>query len=64
MKKKKEFREEDQDYLQAASAADCTGLIPSAPQNDDEIENYEQIQHYLPPEHLASSAKNKSKKSK
>lgn len=45
----KEFREEDQDYLLAASATDCTGMFPSAPQNEDEIENYEQIQHFLPP---------------
>lgn len=48
-KQQKEFREEDQDYLLAASATECTGLFPSAPQNEDEIENYEQIQAFLPP---------------
>ena len=34
----------------AASTQDCTGLIPAGPQNDKEVEAYEEIYHYLPPE--------------
>ncbi|MBQ9764842.1 MAG: hypothetical protein IJW18_01435 [Lachnospiraceae bacterium] len=39
----------DEDFLTAASSHDCTGLIPSAPQNEDEAENYEELYPYLPP---------------
>ena len=56
-KTKKQLAEEDQrlidsyDYLSnAASAMDCTGLIPSAPINAAELESYEEVYHYLPPE--------------
>ena len=39
------------DYLSnAASSLDCTGLIPSAPINAAELESYEEVYHYLPPE--------------
>ena len=34
----------------AASTQDCTGLITAGPQNDKEVEAYEEIYHYLPPE--------------
>ncbi len=37
------------DYLFAASASDCTGLIPSVAHNEAEAENYDEIAHYLPP---------------
>lgn len=38
------------DYLaNAASASDCTGLIPSAPASDAELASYEAIYHYQPP---------------
>ena len=40
---------EDQDYLLASSFTDCTGLIASAPTTENEIDSYEQIQHFLPP---------------
>lgn len=33
-------------YGVGASAYDCTGLIPKAPQNDDEEEAYEDIYPY------------------
>lgn len=50
---KAHFTEEDptinDDYLFAASYNDCTGLIPSLPQNEEEVKNYEEISHYLPP---------------
>lgn len=35
--------------LNACSAYDCTGLIPSAVTDDSEIEAYEEIYRYLPP---------------
>lgn len=36
--------------LNTCSTYDCTGLIPSAIKNDNEIESYESIYHYLPPD--------------
>lgn len=39
------------DYLSnAASSQDCTGLIPSAPVSDSELESYEAIYKFQPPE--------------
>lgn len=41
------------DYLgKSASRTDCTGLIPSAPQSDYELESYENIYPFRPP-HIA-----------
>lgn len=38
------------DYLSnAASAQDCTGLIPSGPASKAELESYEEVYHYQPP---------------
>ena len=38
------------DYLSnAASTHDCTGLIPSAPVSEEELESYEDVYHYRPP---------------
>ena len=34
----------------AAAAMDCTGLIPSAPVNEDALTSYETVYHYLPPQ--------------
>lgn len=40
----------DYDYLgNSASANDQTGLIPSEPQNDDEIESYQDVFPFAPP---------------
>lgn len=37
------------DYLgKAASATDCTGLIPFAPQSNSELQSYETLYHYRP----------------
>lgn len=37
------------DYLSnAASAQDCTGLIPVGPTNRAELESYEEVYHYQP----------------
>ncbi|MGN1166025.1 MAG: hypothetical protein ACI4S2_06360 [Lachnospiraceae bacterium] len=44
------------DYLSnSASAQDCTGLIPSGPISKSELESYEELYHFLPPN---SHAKN------
>ena len=38
------------DYLAgAASSQDCTGLIPSAPLTDAELDSYEELYPFLPP---------------
>ena len=50
---------DDYDYLtNAASATEFTGLIPSLPQNDTELEAYNDICRFLPPS--ASDQKNLS----
>lgn len=37
------------DYLSgAASSQDCTGLIPSAPLNEAELDSYEELYPFLP----------------
>lgn len=46
-KKKNEFNE--QDYIKSGSSSDCTGLIPTAPLNDDEYESYQEVYSFLPP---------------
>ncbi|MFR5601542.1 MAG: hypothetical protein ACLTKI_03920 [Lachnospiraceae bacterium] len=33
--------------IQACSTMDCTGLIPSLPQNKDELEAYEDLYPYI-----------------
>lgn len=38
----------DKSYIDACSANDCTGLIPSLPQSKAEIESYEELYHFLP----------------
>lgn len=39
------------DYLtNAASTQDCTGLIPSAPINEGELESYSSLYKFLSPE--------------
>ena len=46
MPNSKEFAEYD--YLQSASARDCTGLIPIAPATEEERENFEELYPVLP----------------
>lgn len=49
---------DEYDYLSnAASSHDCTGLIPSEPVSAEEIESYEELYHFLPPNGRAASAK-------
>lgn len=41
---------DDYDYLQtAASARECTGLIPFLPTSDAELESYQEIYQYHSP---------------
>lgn len=47
----------DDNYLKAASAQDCTGLIPAGITYEEELENYEELYPFL---HQA--AKNTQKK--
>ncbi len=37
------------DTLYAISASDCTGLIPSMPRSDEEVESYKQMYEFSPP---------------
>lgn len=43
----KEKSEKDS-YLETISAQDCTGLIPAAPSDQEELENYEELYPFLP----------------
>ena len=51
MKEKAQRKPTDNfDYLaNAASATDCTGLIPSLPQTEDELDSYNDIVQYMSP---------------
>lgn len=41
---------DDYDYLSnAASARDCTGLIPSLPTSEAELESYNDVYQFYPP---------------
>lgn len=35
-------------YMKPSSAQDCTGLIPAAPADHGELENYEELYPFLP----------------
>ncbi len=41
--------------IQACSTMDCTGLIPALPENEDELEAYEDLYPYIT--HAKSDAK-------
>ena len=44
----------------AASTQDCTGLIPAGPVDEDELESYEAVYHYQPPQ-IKTSTKTDAK---
>ena len=49
-KKSIDYREhEDSSRIQACSATDCTGLIPSLPESEDQLEAYEDLYPFLTP---------------
>lgn len=41
--------EVDIDNFQVSSATECTGLIPTPPQNADELESYKELYNFGPP---------------
>ena len=44
------YREhDDSGGIQACSATDCTGLIPSLPESEDQLEAYEALYPFLTP---------------
>lgn len=48
--KKNKQMSDSYDYLaNSASANDCTGLIPSAPQSESELKSYEEVYAYTAP---------------
>ena len=54
---------DDYDYLKnAASAMDCTGLIPSLPQTEEELKAYNDIVQYMPPAATDKTAEKSSGK--
>ena len=58
MKEKAQRKPADNfDYLaNAASATDCTGLIPSLPRTEDELDSYNDIVQYMSPAAKSSAA--------
>lgn len=53
----KKFQKSNQQIIDAfdyisntASAQDCTGLIPAGHMDDAQLESYESIYHYQPPQ--------------
>ena len=54
---------DDFDYLSnAASSTDCTGLIPSLPTTEAELESYNDVYQYRPPKIPQSTDKKKEAK--
>lgn len=46
----KSYHTEDYDYLaNSATGMDCTGLMHRAPTDEAEMESYQQVYQYLPP---------------
>lgn len=49
---------DDYDYLSnAASARDCTGLIPFLPTSEEELESYNDVYQFEPPVISAKNSK-------
>lgn len=42
----------------AATVMECTGLIQVPPENEDELENYENVYHFSQPSSKSSKKKN------
>ena len=54
------MEKEKNEEIQAASFSDCTGLIPSLPQSKAELESYEELYPFLPPEASIKGALDKN----
>lgn len=63
MKKDKYNIDSDADYLEAASATDCTGLIPRQVQSEDELDSYKNICKFSPTQINAAIQPEKKDKS-
>lgn len=62
-KKKNQKIIDNFDYLSnAASTNDCTGLIPSLPTSEAELESYNDVYQYRPPEIPRNVVKEKENK--
>lgn len=48
MKKDKYNIADNENYLDSASANDCTGLIPSGIQSEEELDSYKDIYKFSP----------------
>ena len=48
--------EQDDDDLRLCSSMECTGLIPALPENEDQLESYEELYPFLPPVSCADDA--------
>lgn len=48
MKKDKYNIDSDADYLESASAGDCTGLIPRQVLSEDELDSYKNLCKFSP----------------
>ena len=44
----KKNKKEDDMFFPACSAGDCTGLIPSGVENDEQLESYNEIYEFIP----------------
>lgn len=52
---------ENYDYLaNSAMGMDCTGLMHRAPMNQDEMESYQEVYQYLPPNVKIEAGEEKS----
>ncbi len=40
--------EQDDDDLRICSSMECTGLIPALPEDEDQLESYEELYPFLP----------------
>lgn len=60
----KDFNLLDMDYINSASATDCTGLIPSAPVSEAELDAYEELYPYLPTAVVQVKSKKEEEKNK
>lgn len=47
-KKRPQSGFDPEDYTNSATVCECTGLIPSAPLNDDEYESYDAVYNFMP----------------
>ena len=55
--KSNQERIDDFDYLaNAVSVTECTGLIPSLPTSENELESYEELYHYHPSQEQVTKA--------